>query len=89
MGDSQGLHEYLSGIRTIGEAFDVYRQHVMPKSAHESQVIETRRAFFAAADWFYRRLLAATDDEEDAMALMLEVEVETKQHIADVLAGKA
>ena len=64
------LHGYLEGARSISDAFDIYRAHIMPKSAGPNQVVETRRAFFAGADWIYKRIMASVDDEDDAAQLL-------------------
>lgn len=83
-----GLHDYLSKIRSIEEAFAVYHRFVIPRDASEAQVRETRRAFFAAADWFYKRFLQAVDDEEAAMKWLSEIHAEITAHCKAVQEGR-
>jgi len=83
------LHDYLTGLRSIDDAFKVYRRYVLPPDAGETQVIETRRAFFAAADWFYKRFLVIVDDEKDAMAFLSEIHAELEAHCKAVQEGRA
>jgi hypothetical protein len=64
------LHGYLAGIKTISDAWDAYRMAVIPPAAPDVQVLETRRAFYAAADWALKRLLDASENEEAGEALL-------------------
>lgn len=84
-----GLHEYLSAIRTVEEAFAVYRKFVIPPDAGEIQVRESRRAFFASADWFFKRFLTIVDNEPDAQRWLSEIHEELDKYAKAVQEGRA
>lgn len=79
------LHRYLEDARGLRDAWGVYVAHVMPKAAGYGQRVETKRAFYAGADWLYKRVLASVDDEEDAMRLLSELGRELQEYAEQIV----
>lgn len=77
MTELPGLNRYLLEARSIADAWLIYKSHVMSRAASKVQQRETRMAFYAAADWIFRRMMHASSGEEDAaMELMSEINAE-------------
>lgn len=51
--------------KRIGELWESYRQ-VLPRTASATQVIETRRAFYAGAQGLFHSILTMLEPGEDA-----------------------
>jgi hypothetical protein len=79
--------------RTIAEQWNEYRSRVMPRTVGETQLRETRRAFYAGAQALQQVMTHGVSDEADMTdadeRLMLNIDAEFVQFAADVKAGRA
>jgi hypothetical protein len=76
----------------IAEGWNEYRERVIPSDAHESQVIGSKRAFYAGAQSLLSNILTMLDPGEEPsendLAMMDDLESEIVQYCLDVLEGK-
>lgn len=79
--------------RTLAEQWNEYRGRVMPPTVGETQLRETRRAFYAGAQALQQVMAHGVSDEADMTdadeRLMLSIDAEFVQFAADVKAGRA
>ena len=73
MSEASELNDELSGATTVNQAWVLYRKYILPANAPPIQVQETSMAFYAAADWMFKRLIdACSNDTEEAAEKLLE-----------------
>jgi len=79
--------------RTLAEQWNGYRRSVMPPTVGETQLRETRRAFYAGAQALQQVMLHGVSNEPDMTdgdeRLMRAIDAEFERFAADVKAGRA
>lgn len=78
------VHETLRKARSIDLAWAVYEKHIVPVNAGSAQRLETKRAFYAGIDWYFKRMLDAVDDEADAMHLISSIGAELDAYAKNI-----
>jgi len=76
----------------IREQWDSYRREVIPKDAHDVQIVESRRAFYAGAAALLRILVdldPGDEPTEDDLRKMDEINEEIDSFKRDVKGGRA
>ena len=68
--------------RPIERAWDTYRRAAVPEGADDTQVNETRQAFFAGASSVFWAMLMASDEpgEGPGMALLTNLQAEIDEY---------
>lgn len=78
--------------KLLYEGWSAYAEHVLPKSASQTQRLETRQAFYAGAAHLWSAFISALGPGEEAdppdMALADGVQQEIDAWMADVKAGR-
>jgi biotin synthase-like enzyme len=76
----------------VAQAWEMYRDTVIPPDAHVTQFIECKRAFYAGARSLLTDIMIMADPGADPtdedMDMMEDLELELQQFAADVAAGK-
>jgi len=77
----------------LAEQWATYRERVVPPTAGQLQVQESRRAFYAGAEAFFRvcmrGLEPGTEPTEEDFGLMEALDAELREFARDVAEGRA
>jgi hypothetical protein len=82
------MTEYLNlrDAKSVAQAFEVYRTGVIPPEAGRTQVLETKRSFYAAVHWMLLRVLDISNEvvtEEEGQHWLHAVINEMKEWIEE------
>ena len=87
--DTGPIAARLLTAKTVAAAWQEYNDHVLPHDAGEIQRLETKRAFYSAADWAFKWLINVSADEEKGMAALSQALGEPEPPGQAIRPGKA
>jgi hypothetical protein len=75
--------------RPIADLYATYAERVLPAGADNIQKQETKRAFYAGAHALFEMVVFKSDNEEEGMQYMTEIQKDAELFCEEIKKGKA